>query len=140
MSKIMRLSGYNIQTKNSVVEYKLPTYESGAYLVDDSSFCPMSEAVKQLSRTAPISADEQQMYYDFPDGKDNGMKVPVQRMPNVSDITEISNSIMEDIHEIAEKQEKAARIAAQDAKFTAQLNAIKNNPSSSTPSSSSGTE
>lgn len=119
-----RLTSYFTHTSNKVVDYKLPTYEKGPYIVDDSCFCPMSEAIKQLSKVSPMTSDEIEMVYDFPNGKDTGKKVPVQRMPYSSDITEISNSIMEDINEITEKTIKAQKAVKAKADFNAKLNSI----------------
>lgn len=121
-----RLSGWTVFCSNKVVDYKLPATPDTKFIVDDSCFCPMSEAVKQLSKVSPLSPEEVASAYDFPDGKDTGKKVPVQRMPYSSDITEISNSIMDDVKEITEKVEKAQEQAKKEAEFNARLNKANN--------------
>lgn len=122
--KVKRLSGVNTFTNNKIVEYELPKTPKTKYIVDDSSFIPMSEAVKQLSRVS-VSNEIENMCYDFKDGKDTGMKVPIQRM-GMSDITEISQSIMEDIHDITDKIEKGKKKAEKQAVLDAKLQSIKN--------------
>ena len=47
MSKIMRISPFNHDIGD--MEYKLPVTPDSEYIVDDSSFVPMKEAIKQLS-------------------------------------------------------------------------------------------
>lgn len=89
------------------VEYKITPDRYGSYCVDRSAFHPMSEAVKQLANSAISGHDIPDSYYDFPDGKDTGMRVPVDRMHGVSDITEISNAVREQAAELKESLQKA---------------------------------
>lgn len=60
--------------------YELPKYEQGEFIVDDSNFIPMSEAIKSLSKTLPLAQGTVEAVYDFPDGVDDGRKVDVARM------------------------------------------------------------
>lgn len=86
-------------------KYKLPKSPDTKYVVDDSSFIPMSEAVKQLG-TTPFDGDAYKSYYDFADGKDSGIAIPVSRTKDGKDIAEISSNIMEEVNNIADKVEK----------------------------------
>ena len=62
----------------------------GSYVVDDSSFVPLKEAVKNV-RAGAITPQMAKQLYDFPDGKDDGSKVPVDRTHNFTgDIAEVS--------------------------------------------------
>lgn len=63
----------------------------GDYVVDDSHFVPMSEAVKRVTG-GTLSEAEIKTMYDFPNGKDTGEKVPVDRTHRMmnGDIAEMS--------------------------------------------------
>lgn len=62
----------------------------GAYVVDDSAFVPLKEAVKNV-RSGAISPEVAKTLYDFPNGKDDGSKVPVDRTHNFTgDIAEVA--------------------------------------------------
>lgn len=68
----------------------VPYKNYGDYVVDDSHFVPMSEAVKRVTGGA-LSPDDVKVMYDFADGKDTGKKVPVDRTHSFSgDIAEMS--------------------------------------------------
>lgn len=97
-----RLDTINHVTKHKVVDYKLPKYKSGPYVVDDSCFIPMSEAIKQLGANGSGGSDET-LLYDFPNGHDNGMAVPATRTKNIKDIAEISTHISEQTEIMSEK-------------------------------------
>lgn len=119
----------------NVVDYKLPVTKHTEFIVDDSCFIPMSEAVKQLGSNS-VGANEIKNYYDFPDGNDNGMEIPITRTKNGKDIAEISSNIMDNINEMSEKIETARKHNAKKAAFEKSLSDIKNSGSnSSTPSS-----
>lgn len=74
-------------------EYEIPKTNPGKYIVDDSHFCPTSEAIKNLQNARPLTEEEIKTMYDFPNGKDTGQRIPVDRMHGISDITEISTEI-----------------------------------------------
>lgn len=129
--KIKRLSTISFVCENKIVDSELPSTPDSKFIVDDSHFCPMSEAVKQLSKISPVSADELRMYYDFPSGRDNGKQIPFERSASFSDITELSNSIIEDTKNIAETMEKERKKQVRSEKLNSILNKT---DSSSTPS------
>lgn len=60
-------------------------------VADDSYFIPNSQAVARLSGGKPYSSDEVKMAYDFPDGKDTGLKVTNRKKGR--DLAEISTDI-----------------------------------------------
>lgn len=97
-----RLDTINHISKHNVIDYEIPKYESGDYVVDDSCFIPMSEAIKQLSSNGGSSASDT-LLYDFKDGKDNGMSVPATRTKQIKDIAEISTHISEQTEIMSEK-------------------------------------
>lgn len=84
-------SYYNVTMFScDIVDVEQPEKDYGDYVVDDSSFVPMSEAVKRVTAGA-LSADQLKSMYDFSDGKDTGVKIPVDRSHRFSgDIAEVS--------------------------------------------------
>lgn len=92
---ILRDSTYFIHTEKEQYEDKLPIIEAGEFVVDDSAFCPMSEAIKQLSRVNDPTLGQLSECYDFPNGKDNGKQLPITRQRNFGDLAEYSQEIRE---------------------------------------------
>lgn len=76
---------------SKIIDYELPVIEFEESITDKSHFIPMAESVKRLS-VGPVSSDTIAVMYDFPDGKDTGMNVPIARKKGV-DIAEVSNEI-----------------------------------------------
>ena len=106
-----------------IVEYNEPKIKSGPYVVDDSNFVPISEAIKQLSNQG-LSDIETKSYYDFVDGRDTGIKVPINRTHDGKDIADISSNIMEQVNDIADKKLKAEDKINQQIEFQKQINDI----------------
>lgn len=69
-------------------EYKLPVTPDSEYVIDDSCFVPMSEAVKQLGLNPNYTGSNNKTMYDFPDGKDSGIEIPINRTKNGKDIAD----------------------------------------------------
>lgn len=113
-----------------MVEDKLPVTPSSPYVVDDSCFIPMSEAVRQLEVSS--SSDNTVENYDFPDGKDDGRSIPISRRKNVKDIAEVSSEIMSDINNLSEKISKNQKKAAEIAAFESELKSAGSSSSEST--------
>ena len=93
----------------------------GDYIVDTSSFVPMSEAVKRVTG-GTLSKDDIQSMYDFADGKDTGQKVPIDRTHRFlsGDIAEMSVEV-----KAAEKAAKESLDRAyDDYQFEQKLNAV----------------
>lgn len=62
----------------------------GSYVVDDSSYIPLKEAVKNVN-AGSITPQMARTLYDFPNGKDDGSKVPVDRTHGFTgDIAEVA--------------------------------------------------
>ena len=85
----------NVVNGASMYDDFVPVSQGGDYMVDDSHFVPMSEAVKQLDNAAAVSSDVIAKSYDFVDGKDTGSKVPVDRLHDVKDLAELSVAVRE---------------------------------------------
>lgn len=100
------------------------------YIVDDSSFIPISEAIKQLKGNN-VSAGEIEQTYDFPNGRDNGMSIPLSRRTDVKDIAELSSGIMEQAEQLSTKLEKEKSKAERMKKYESEMNIINNKASDS---------
>lgn len=71
-------------------QYKEPEQVDMPYIVDTSSFIPMSEAVKKVTGRMPDPATVKATY-DFPDGRGSADKIPVDRTHRFTgDIAEVS--------------------------------------------------
>lgn len=71
-------------------------YSDAPYIVDDSGFVPMSEAVKRVTGGA-LSKEQIKTMYDFPDGTvPSGFRVPLDRRRGFTgDIAEVSQAVRE---------------------------------------------
>ena len=119
-----RFKTINFSEKLVTEEYKLPVTESTPFVVDDSQFIPMSEAIKQLS-VNNSSGTSDGLVYDFPNGKDDGRPIPISRSKDVRDIAEISTAIMEDVNNLADSMESARKANKKRAEFEQNIAAIK---------------
>lgn len=70
-----------------LVDYEETFADIGESVADVSSYVPISDQVRSLP-----AGDISLQLYDFPDGKDNGMKVPLARQRGV-DLAELSTEI-----------------------------------------------
>lgn len=89
-------------------------------IADMSSFIPNSELMRKAAKEGAMG----QGLYDFEDGKDNGMKVPVARIKG-ADIAEISEAIKAEQGEMKEKIKSAKEKAEAEARAKASLEAYK---------------
>lgn len=73
-----------------IQDYEFCTAEkSGDYCIDTSHFVPKSEALASFRRAGDIANSG---FYDFPDGKDTGAKLPFVRSADYhGDIAELSH-------------------------------------------------
>lgn len=71
-----------------------PVHYYGPYVVDDSGFVPLSEAVKRVTG-GTLSAQEVKALYDFPSGRvTSGFRVPLDRRADFhGDIAEVSKAV-----------------------------------------------
>lgn len=83
---------------DDVINYENPVVEWEESLTDDSHFIPQSENNKSAS---PLTQADL-IYFDFHDGKDTGVPVPISRIKGV-DIAEISNSVVVQNNSITDK-------------------------------------
>lgn len=105
-NKIFRVSSYAYHVGNQ--EYKLPETPDSEYVIDDSSFVPIKEAIKQLGKGYGEGNHIEQMY-DFPDGKDTGAQIPFSRSSQFKDIAELSTEINNSQTEIQNKLDEAKK-------------------------------
>lgn len=69
-----------------VVDFELPEYETGSYISDKSHFTPVSELAKSVVGQSIGKTDLSR--YDFADGTDNGMTLPVaRRRPELAELS-----------------------------------------------------
>lgn len=137
--KIKRLNTINVNDGSSIIDYELPITPDSDYVVDDSCFVPIAEAIKQL-KANNLSGAEIEQTYDFPNGVDTGKSIPVTRRADYSDITELSTAIMEDTKTQVQELEKARDKKRRQDKFDSELKELNNLPTSPTlPINNSGT-
>lgn len=105
-NKILRISSFAYHVGNQ--EYKLHVTPDSEYVVDDSSFVPIKEAIKQLGNGYGEGNHIEQMY-DFPDGKDTGAQIPFSRSSQFKDIAELSTEINNSQTEIQNKINEAKK-------------------------------
>lgn len=119
-----RFKTVNFVEKLELEDVELPKTPDSPYVVDDSCFIPMSEAIKQLSVNGS-SGTTDGLVYDFPNGHDDGRAIPVSRCKDVKDIAEISTAIMEDVNKVTESLESERKAAKKRADFEKSLADIK---------------
>lgn len=102
--KILRVSSFVYHVGDQ--EYKLPKTPDSEYIVDDSSFVPISEAIRQLG-TGMSSAGKADLMYDFQDGKDDGRQIPFSRSSQFKDLAELSTEVQNEIDDINSKVSQA---------------------------------
>lgn len=88
------------------LDYSEPPTPNTEYIVDDSTFVPIAEAIKQLGNGSSTAA-KTDLLYDFPDGKDNGQEIPFSRSSQFKDIAELSTQINNQTDSIKSEIEKA---------------------------------
>lgn len=89
-----------------VKEVKLPLYDKGAYIVDKSKFTPVSELAKSVVGQSIGATDLAR--YDFPDGKDTGIEVPIARRR--PELAEMAVDVRNQQANVKAKLESAARL------------------------------
>lgn len=109
--------------KKRIEQFAFPFTPDSEYVVDDSSFIPISEAIKQLKGNS-VSTDEIETTYDFPNGVDNGMSIPVNRRTDCKDIAEISSNIIAQVENLSEKLEKTKKKSERMKQYQSELNMI----------------
>lgn len=128
--KLKRVDTVNSLNGNKLIDYEFPKQVNNDYLIDDSCFIPMSEAVKQLGLNSSGQTNINALY-DFSDGKDDGSSVPFTRQRAYQDIAELSTAITDKMNEIKEDIEVQSKLQKTKQDFENRLKSIDN--SSSTP-------
>lgn len=102
----------NCFNEKNTVKWEMPKNEKwGKYVVDDSSFIPMAEQVKQVAKMQPTGNDTIKLIYDFEDGYDKGGKVPFTRTREGKGLAELSQFT----HKNSEEVKKLKRNAVKEA-------------------------
>ncbi len=120
-----RYNTINLDKTIKIEEYEDPKFKYGPYIVDDSNFVPISEAIKQLSNQG-LTDIETKSYYDFVSGNDTGIKIPINRTHDGKDIAEISQNIMEQVNNIADQKIAVEQKLNKEIEFQNQLKNINN--------------
>lgn len=98
--------------------HEIPVYDPGDRLVDDSAFVPTAESIRRLTSASYGNSAQSSWAYDFRDGKDTGIAVPITRYPGV-DPTEVQaykDSLMQQVKDdVQEQLDNAANNALTDA-------------------------
>lgn len=79
-------------TKSEPIDVEIEDKEFDPSITDPTFFTPVGSMVRKLNSQDKVSQSIPDMYYDFADGKDNGMSIPVSRYKGV-DVTEIAQEI-----------------------------------------------
>lgn len=90
----------------SVVDFELPEYVTGSYISDKSHFTPVSELAKSVVGQSIGKTDLSR--YDFADGTDNGMTVPISRRR--PELAEMSVDVRKQQAKIKDMLSKAANV------------------------------
>lgn len=90
-----------------IVDFELPEYKNGDYIADRSHFTPVSELAKSVVGQSIGKTDLAR--YDFADGVDNGMDVPLARRR--PELAEMSVDVRRQQRKVKEKLSEAERIA-----------------------------
>lgn len=128
-AKTNRFKTILVDGKLEIESVSLPETPSGDYLIDDSNFIPMAEAVKQLNRINDPTFGQLAQVYDFPNGKDNGKSIPLTRRHDIKDIAEISAEITAEVKDINSKISEGIDIAIEKQKFEKSIQDVKNSVS-----------
>ena len=89
-----------------LVDYELSEYVTGEYISDKSHFTPVSELAKSVIGQSIGKTDLAR--YDFADGTDNGMAVPVARRR--PELAEMSVEVRRQQNEVSDKLATARRL------------------------------
>lgn len=125
-NKFSRLDTVSVSETIKRVVYTSPEQVNNEYLIDDSCFIPMSEAVKQLGVNSSSSTNINEMY-DFPTGKDDGREIPITRQSGYKDLAEISTVVAESADQIKADIEELAYQAQKQKDFEDKVKNLSSN-------------
>lgn len=128
---IFRNSSCFSHVENHKVICELPEVPQGVYVVDDSCFTPMSEAIKQLSRINDPTSGQLSEVYDFPNGRDTGKHIPITRRRDFGDLAEYSQEIRDSSQKMTSEILKGQLEKAEKEAFAKELESVRLNASSS---------
>lgn len=81
-------------TKGNVIEYELEARKWDPSITDPTFYTPVGSMVRKLTSQDRVAIQNQRQLFDFMDGKDTGIELPVSRKKGV-DIAELSTEIRE---------------------------------------------
>lgn len=90
-----------------IVDFELSEYKKGPYISDRSHFTPVSELAKSVVGQSIGKTDLSR--YDFADGVDNGMDVPLARRR--PELAEMSVDVRRQQRKVKDKLSEAQRLA-----------------------------
>lgn len=103
LPNVMKLHDYSFNTSSKFADS----------LADRTNFVPLSEQIKSLDKSgrglSKAGDVGDSRFYDFPDGKDTGISVPVSRRKG-ADLAEISVSVRKDSKKISDAVSAAASL------------------------------
>lgn len=103
-------------------EKKLYSHISAPYVIDDSKFSPITQALKNINGST-LTDEQLAQSYDFVDGKDNGMSLPIGR-GRFADIVEVSTELKESNSRLSESFNDFKETEARKAKQAERLKAL----------------
>lgn len=94
--------GYTPLTK---IDVEIPIKEFDQSITDPTFFTPVGSLIRKLNSQDRIAMSRDPNLYDFPDGKDNGMEVPLHRRKGVdlAELSEENNRLRQDVVESLSK-------------------------------------
>lgn len=121
MKKFDTINTFDKLSQIDVIEKS--QYFTAPYIVDDSKFSPISEALANINGQT-LSDSQIAQSYDFPDGKDNGMTLPIGR-GRFADIVDLSSEISKDSANLKEDYQNFEESEKRKAKQAERLNMLK---------------
>lgn len=135
MKRLNTINSFDGASYHELKDKSLFLRISAPYVIDDSKFSPITQALKNINGTV-LTDDQIAQSYDFQDGKDNGMELPIGR-GRFADIVEISTEIRESNKNLSESfndfKESEKRKINQQARLDA-LNKVRETTKSSSDS------
>lgn len=79
-------------TPSKLIEVEIQPKEFDPSITDPTFFTPVGSMVRKLNSQDKVSQQIPDLYYDFKDGRDTGMTIPISRKKG-SDLAEIEREI-----------------------------------------------
>lgn len=122
MKRLETINSFDGAKLIEVKDKSVFTHISAPYCIDDSKFSPISQALKNINGST-LSDEQISQSYDFKDGKDNGMELPIGR-GRFADITEVSTELRQTNQSLAESYKDFKESEDRKARQKARLDAL----------------